>query len=377
MGTWMQRTAQQWLVYTLTNSPFKLGLLGVCQFGPMLLFSLFAGVFVDKFPKKKVLIFTQTILMLQAFILAALVFTNTVRYWHVFILAAVLGLTNTLDMPTRQSFFVELVGREHLMNAIALNSTIVNIARIIGPAVSGVIMVKAGTAFCFLLNGLSFIAVLSGLFMIKPETVNIRKKRGNIFKDIGDGLKYILNNDKLLKAALLMLIVGTFAMNNDVMIPVFAREVLHKQAGGYSLLLSTAGAGSLIGALLVVTKSRRGPKIKVLILSSICTSVLLMSLLLVHNYFATAVLIAGTGFFNIIFLTTTNSTMQLNSDDEYRGRVMSVYTLVNAGTTPFGNFFAGTVTENLGAGMGFFMCGFVTIIMVLGSVFIKRRKSVI
>ena len=191
MGTWMQRTAQQWVFYSITKSAFLLGVLGVFQFTPMLLFSLFAGVFVDRFPKKKLLLITQFLQMMQAFIFAILIWSGNIKYWHVLILAGIYGIVQTFDMPTRQAFFIELVGKDDLISAIGMNSTVVNIARILGPALSGIILLKLGSVFCFLINGVSFIAVLISLISIKSYYASIRKAKCNIIEDITNGLKYI------------------------------------------------------------------------------------------------------------------------------------------------------------------------------------------
>ncbi len=368
LGTWMQRTAQLWLVYSITKSPFLLGILGVFQFGPMLFFSIFAGPLVDRFPKRKLLIITQSILMIQAFILASLVWTKHVQYWHILVLATIMGFVNTLDMPTRQSFIIEMVGKEDLMSGVALNSAIVNLAKIIGPAISGVAIASLGTASSFFLNGISFVAVLSGLFLIKTTEVTIRRKSNSVLSDTFEGLRYIITSPVLLRAILVMLAVGTFAMNSDVIIPVFAKEVVHKGASGYGYLLSAMGIGSLIGAILVSVRSKKVAGGKLLFISAILECLLYIILGFVQDYWLSIVFLLILGFFSVVFMTTANSTVQLNSSSEYRGRAMSVYTLAFAGTTPIGNFFAGTVTEKLGAGAGFFACGFVTIICIAGIV---------
>ncbi|MDP4145829.1 MAG: MFS transporter [Bacillota bacterium] len=376
LGTWMQRTAQQWLVYNITKSPLLLGVLGVVQFAPMLLFSLVAGVFVDRFPKKNLIIVTQIILMFQALVLAVLVWTGNVRYWHILLLAGIMGLVNTIDMPTRQSFIIELVGKKDLMNAIALNSSIVNVARILGPALSGVIMVYLGPAFCFFLNGISFIAVIIGLFKIKVRGAVVRTVRGKVTTDIVEGLKYIAANRVLLGAVLSMFVVGTFSINSDVIIPVMAKEVLHQQAGGYGLLLSAMAVGSFIAAVTVAAKSKKGPNRKFLIACSILVSLSQMIIIFIHSYLLTVIALVFVGFFTISFTTTVNSTIQLNSSSEYRGRVVSVYMLAFNGTTPIGNLFAGDITERFGANAGFFGCGAVTLILMAIVLVFMRHKTI-
>jgi predicted MFS family arabinose efflux permease len=365
LGTWIQRTAQQWLVYSLTKSPLLLGLLGVVQFTPMLLFSLFAGVFIDRFNKKKVLIATQSILMFLAFILSFLVWSGKVQYWHILVIAGIMGFVNTLDMPTRQSFIPELVENKSIVNAIGLNSSVVNVSRIVGPAIAGYVMVKFGPALCFFLNGISFIAVIIGIILIKPTHSYKRKQSGNIFSDVKDGLKYIKSNKVILAAVLSLFAVGTFSMNSDVIIPAFAKVVLHQEAAGYSILLSVMAVGSFIAAFTVATRARKGPSKKLLYGSSILVCLFQIGLLFTHSYLISSVILALVGFFTVAFTTSVNSTIQLNTSNDYRGRVMSVYTLAFNGTTPIGNIFAGAITERFGPNFGFFGCGFVALIFVV------------
>lgn len=365
MGTWMQSTAQQWLVYTLTKSAFLLGILGVFQFGPMLFFSLFAGAVIDRFPKKKILLITQTILMIQAFLMAALVWSGKVQYWQVLILAAILGLSNTFDLPARQSFIIELVGRKDLFNAVALNSATVNLARIAGPAIAGIIMASLGTAFCFFFNGLSFLAVLFGLFQIKTAAFQGNKEKTKVIAEIMDGLRYILANRTILNAILAMLAIGTFAMNTNVLIPVFAKEVLGQGATGYSFLLSALGFGSFVGALLVASYSKQEPTPQLFFFSGFLVAISLIVEGLINSYLLFLLIIFILGFFNITFMTAVNSTIQLNSNNEYRGRAMSVYSLAFVGTTPLGNLFAGAIMEKFGAKAGFLLCGIVSMVLLL------------
>ena len=378
MGTWVQMTAQQWLVYTITKSAFLLGILGVAQFGPMLVLSLFAGVLADRYPKKAILLFTQSALMIQAFILAALVWSGHIHYWQVLFLASTLGLVNTLDMPTRQSFMVELVGREDLTNAIALNSTIVNLARIIGPTIAALLMAGVGAGFCFLLNGISFIPVLIGLSLIRPQTITVAKRTGNMIKSIGEGLKYIIKKPVLACAVLAVLDVGTFTMNTNVLFPVFADQVLHKGVNGYGLLLSAMGIGSLVGALLIATKGHKEPNRRTMFSCALIIAALLMLVFFIRSFSLATIVIACFGFFNIIFMNTVNSTLQLNSSDEYRGLTMSVYTLALGGTTPIGNLFAGGITQKFGPSVGFLMCGAITGILIIAIIgrtrFVERKQ---
>ena len=364
IGTWMQSVGQSWLVLSITKSPFLLGLIGTIQFLPVMFLSLFAGTLVDRFPKKKILIFTQTISMLLALILSILVFSSKIKYWHIVLLALILGFVNTLDMPTRQSFAVEVVGKEDLMNAIALNSAVFNLARVLGPAIGGIMMAYLGAAWCFLLNGLSYIAVIIGLFKISSKPYVRKEQNKNVLKDIGEGIKYIFNTKLLLQSIILILIVGIFIFNFNVLIPVYTKNTLHMEEKAYGFLLSCLGAGSFCGAMAVTFKSKKGPKVKVMYLSAIMTSIFLVLIGITKSYYISALFLFMAGIFNINFSTNANSTLQMNSKDQYRGRVMSVYSLVFAGATPIGNMFAGTTSDKLGANISFFLSGAITLICI-------------
>lgn len=365
IGTWTQRTAQAWLVYNLTKSPFLLGLLGVFQFGPTMLFSLFAGVLVDMFPKRRLLILTQIIFMIQSFILSILVWTGSVKYWHIALLALVFGFAQTLDMPTRQSFVVELVGKEDLMNGISLNSTVINLAKIIGPSFAGIIMLKLGVAACFFINSVSFLPVIYGLYKINVNTVNSNKINGNILKEIKDGVLYIFNDNTLKFTCIIMIIFCTFSANSEVIIPVFASGVLHGGAKEYSFLLSALGIGALTGAIFMAARSKRGPNKYILIGDAIFISFAQILTYFFKQFYIIALIIIFIGFFYLTFLNMANSTLQVNSTNEFRGRVMSVYSLFNVGAAPIGNFFSGAVMEHLGNNMGYLICGLVTLILTI------------
>jgi len=376
IGTWMQNIGQSWLVLSITNSPLLLGVLGVVQFLPMTVFSLFAGVVVDKFPKKKILIFTQFSSMLLALILSLLVFTNTVRYSYILVLAFLLGCVNCIDNPARQSFTVEISGREDLMNAIALNSAIFNLARILGPSIGALVMAYMGAGWCFLLNGLSYIAVIFGLYKITTESY-LRKKmeESNIINEIKDGLNYVKNSRVLFETILMMMIMGIFAFNYNVLVPSYTKLVLFQDEKAYGILMSFLGIGSLIGAIAASMRSKKGLNTKVLLLSSVIISVMMILNGMNRNFAAAAILLAVTGIFNIQFTTTANSTLQLNSENEYRGRVMSVYSLVFGGTIPLGSLFTGLVSDRLGPSQGFFLSGVFMLLMMLAIKFYFNNRT--
>ncbi|ATW26818.1 MFS transporter [Candidatus Formimonas warabiya] len=353
VGTWMQNIGQAWLVLQLTKSAFKLSLVSATQFLPMMLFALFAGTLVDKFPRRRILLITQASLMVLAVTLASLTYFQVVQYWHVLVLALLLGIVNTLDMPTRQSFFVELVGKEDLMNAIALNSTIFNLARMIGPAVAGFLISLVGIAMCFYLNALSFLAVLAGIWMIDtPDRVAAREGTGSIrdiFSDIGEGLRYISQNAIILHPLLLLALISTFVLNFNVLIPVFAKQDLGQNAAGYGFLMTCMGIGSFIGALVLAVRSKTGPRISTLVGGAAGTSLFLLLLGLQHNYILACATLLVMGFCSITFTAMVNSTIQMNSADNMRGRVMSVFSLVFGGVAPIGSLYAGNIMEFLGA----------------------------
>lgn len=369
----MQKTAQVWLVYSVTKSPFLVGLVGVCQFMPMLLFSLVAGSFVDRFPKRKILILTQSLLMLQAVILTILTYSGAVRYWHIIFLSIFLGLTQTIDMPARQSFFIELVGKEDVMNAISLNSTIVNLAKIIGPAISGIVMVKYGAVSCFFINSLSFFAVIVSLFFIKTDNTVSLRIRKTVVKDVGEGLLYIKKNEVLTIAVIFMAVICTFVMNNDVIIPVYAKTVLGMDAGAYSRLMTSAGIGSFIAAIIMASIAKNGIKKRMLIFGAFSSTAIHILMLITKDFYPALLFVAIIGFSNLVFLNITNSIFQIYSSDEYRGRVMSVYSFLVQGSTPFGNFYAGSVMEWFGGVWGFPACGIISLILLIPIVVIKRR----
>ncbi len=321
IGTWMQTVGQAWLVLELTHSALLLGVVGALQFLPVMILSLFGGVLADRVPKCTVLRFTQSFATLQAFILWVLVATGEVRLWHVLILAAMLGLTNSVDMPTRQAFVVEMVGREDLPNAIALNSSIFNMARIFGPGLGGLIIAWLGVAPLFLLNAISFIPVIIGLFLIDTKGLYAQVKRVTAQKDaprpstlqsLREGLAYVVHSPAILLIVAVIGVISLFGINFNVVLPLFATDVLHVGAAGMFCALE---------ALFAIS----------------------------HWYPLSLLLIAGVGFAQIAFSATANTILQTVTPDKLRGRVMSVYLTVFAGSTPLGNLFTGGLAHLSGA----------------------------
>lgn len=375
IGTWMQNIAQSWLVLTLTGSPFLLGLLGAVQFLPITCFSLFAGVWIDRFPKKDILMATQTVSMSLALAMSALCFTHTVRYEFVLILSFLLGLTNAFDMPTRQSINIEIVGKEDLTNAIALNSTTFNLARIIGPSIGAVLMALLGPSWCFLLNGLSFLPVLFVLPRIKTVPYVRQKSNTGVLSQIKEGILYMAKDRVLAETILLVTVVGTLAYNYNILLPVLTRDVLHMGERTYGALMSCVGVGSLIGALVMSLFSKGGPRRQILKVSSLAVSVLLGLNGLTHSPLLLGTLLAATGCGSILLMTNSNSLLQLQARDEYRARVMSVYSFVFAGSTPVGNMITGSLANNFGADSAFLITGLLSLVPCAAIIFMFYSKA--
>lgn len=382
VGTWMQNIGQAWLVLKLTNSPFLLGLITTLQTLPVLLFALFAGVYVDRFPKRKLVIFSQSGLMTIAFILAILTLTNTVKYWHVAVLAVILGFLNTIDNPSRQSLMIELVGKDDLLNAIALNSSVFNLARIIGPAVAGILIGYFGLGLCFLFNGISFIAVLIGLFMMKMDEANLRKEDqpkginpAGVMGDMKEGFSYLSQKPNIFTPLLLMLFLNVFAMNFNVLVPVFIKIDLGMQASHYGLMMTAMGIGALLGALTLATKVHQ-PQMKYLFMGAFGLSLFQGILGMIHSYIADMVLLGITGYFMIIFTAMCNSIIQVNAENYIRGRIMSFYTLVFIGMTTFGSMFAGSLSEYHGADSTFIVSGIIGVVSCVVIYFFGKKRGI-
>jgi len=357
IGTWMQTTGQAWLVLQLTHSAWLLGLVGALQFLPVMLLALFGGVIADRVPKKNLLLFTQSFATLQAILLWVLVFTGTVQLWHILVLALMLGVTNALDMPTRQAFVVEMVGREDLPNAVALNSSLFNMARIVGPGLGGLLIAWLGVTPLFLLNAISFVPVLIGLALIDPSQLHSLVKpviagtvvqKQSTMQSLREGLAYIAKTPSVLLIIIVIGAVSLFGINFNVVLPLFATDVLHAGPVGFGLLSSAIGFGALVSALWLAWGNKT-PSIQQMLLGAIIFSVLEACFALAHLYVLSMILIAAVGFAQITFSATANTTLQTVTPDHLRGRVLSVYMLVFAGSVPLGNLFTGGLAHLYGA----------------------------
>ncbi len=366
-GTWMQTTAQAWLVLKLTNSSIALGTVVFLQFLPITLLTLFGGVFADRLPKRGVLFWTQTIAAVQAFVLAGLVLTGTEQLWEIYVLAALLGTVNAFDNPTRQAFVSELVGKDRLQNAVALNSSLFNTARIIGPALGGIVISAIGIWQAFLLNGLSFIPVIVGLALMRQSEFfpAERPPRENVFRQVGQGLRYAVQTPKIFLVMLTMAVVGTFGYNYNTILPLLAKYVLRAGATGLGVLTSAVGLGSLIAALVVASQRRTSERV-------LLGAGLIFSLLLIAVGFSswlplTLTLLVLMGATGIVYTATSNTSLQMTAPGPLRGRVLSLYFLLFAGTTPIGGYLVGLLSARFGVQPTIVLMGTICTLGVLGA----------
>jgi MFS family permease len=348
VGMWMQSAAQSWLVYDLTGSKAMLGAVGLAGSLPILLVSIYGGLLADRFPRKGIIIVTQVIAAMLALILATLVLTGSVHVWHIVVLAALLGTVAGLEMPARQAFVIEMVGRPDLMNAIALNSTVFHAARILGPAVAGLIIAAYGTGPCFLVNGLSYTAVLAALLAMRLDARTQLPPQGSLWAQSTEGFRVVARNRGVLGLLILTLTVGVFGWSYVVLLPAVARDTLEAGPGGYGLLMSSTGVGSVIGALLIASfrEVRDG---RVLVTASILVYSAAVSVFAATTRFDIAILaLAPAGMGLTAFFSLTNTLIQASVDDNVRGRVMGVYTLVFGAMLPLGALQAGALAEAIG-----------------------------
>jgi MFS family permease len=375
VGTWMQFIARGWLVLELTHSPFWLGMVGFANAFPVLLLSLWGGVIADRFPKRTLIILTQAISMVMAFVLAALVFTRTIEVWHVIAVSLVLGTVFAFDAPARQSYTVELVGKGDLMNAVALNSAIFNGARVLGPAIGAGVLAWQGAGMAFLLNGLSYLAVLYGLLRIDvrdaPRTQGNQRSSGQIL----EGLRYVRHHSTIGVLMLLIATVSIFAFPYATLMPIFADDILHVGQQGYGMLMTLSGIGSLIGALSLTVQSGRASvqRGRIILLGAIGLPLFLGTFALSHNYLVSLAMLMGVGWTMISINATTNTIIQTEVPDELRGRVNGVFAFLFIGVAPLGNLQAGIIADHFGADAAVFIGAVITGLVVLVVLLRKRQ----
>lgn len=343
VGTWMQSTAQAWLVYQLTNSPFALGLVTTLQFLPVMLFSLFGGVIADRLPKRRLMVITQTLLLLQAAVFGALVATGVIQVWHIYVLAIIQGLVNVVDNPVRQAIPVELVGREDVGNAVALNSMLFNAARIVGPSLAGIIIATRGIAPALYINAASYIAVIAALLMMNAGEFHIRPPRPKqaALHELTEGLSYVLKTPVILTILIVVATIGTFGYNFSTVLPLLAGFVLHTDAAGFGALSTAFGMGSFIGAAFIAYSAN--VSLKRLFIGSTAFAATLGALAFTRVIVLSEGILILLGVAGIVFTTTANTLLQVSVPDELRGRVMSLYVLFFVGSTPIGAFLTGAL----------------------------------
>src|SRR6202165_2653292 len=348
-GTWMQSMAQAWLVYRLTGSSLLLGSVGFASQIPVFLVAPIGGIVADRMNRHRVVIGTQVASMILALILAALTLGHLVQVWHVFVLAALLGVVNAFDIPARQSFLVDMVGKEDLMNAIALNSTMFNRARIIGPSIAGILVARIGEGWCFLANGLSYIAVIIGLLMMRVTKPARLASHGPAMTHLIEGYRFARHTAPIRSLLLLLGLVSLVAMAYSVLMPVFADQILHGGARGLGILMGATGVGAMLGALTLATRSGVLGLGRWVAFSCGGFGLSLALFSFSHHFWLSAAWLLPVGFCMMLGMSSSNTLIQAMTPDHLRGRVMAMYTMMFMGMAPFGSLFAGASAEHLGA----------------------------
>jgi MFS family permease len=349
IGTWMQTVAQAWLVYRLTHSSLLLGSVGFASQIPVFLFAPIGGTLADRANRQRVVIGTQTASMILAFILAALTLTGTVQVWHIFVLASLLGLVNAFDIPARQAFLVEMVGREDLMNAIALNSSMFNGARVVGPAIAGILVARIGEGWCFLANAASYIAVIVGLLLMRVQTASRKGKDSSALEDILEGIGFARRAAPIRSLLLLLGLISLVGMPYAVLMPVFADRILHGGARGLGILMGAAGVGALFGALTLALRSGLKGLGSWIVACCAGFGVSLFAFSFSRSFWLSAALLVPVGYCMMLQMACSNTLIQAMVPDQLRGRVMALYSMMFMGMAPFGAFLGGALAEKLGA----------------------------
>ena len=357
-GTWMQTVAQSWLVLKLSNSPLMLGVVTFANYLPILLVALFAGVVVDHVDRRRLIIVAQVLMMLSAFVLAALTWTGAVRVEHVVILAAFNGIVSSFDMPGRQAFVVEMVGMDDLPNAIALNSMMFNGARTIGPAVAGMLIYMVGTATCFFLNGISYLAVIGSLFAMRLPRRAVERVGVEMLRRVREGMTYVWEHRPSRYLLLVVAINSGLGMQYSVLMPVFAENILHAGSRGYGILMGAQGVGAVAGAVALAWRSGTPRGLR----QSLTLGLFMTAIAIIAFGFSSSMtfslitqLFIGAGLIN--YMATTNTMLQIFVSDELRGRIMSFYTLSFIGISPLGALMVGYIGERMGAPAAVVICG--------------------
>ena len=370
IGTWMQSVGQAWLVLEMTNDPVALGLVAAAQFMPVLILGLFGGIVADAVSKRRALFITQTAAGLLALTLALLVLAGIVQVWQVFVLALLLGVVNAFDMPIRQSFVIEMVGREDIANAVALNSAVFNLTRIIGPAIAGLLIAAIGIAPLFFINAATYVAMIIALLLMRAHALHppiarmeLERNFRSVFDRLVEGLRYVRGDKPIFLAISILGVVSVFALNFSVMIPLVARDLLGGDADTYGFLMAATGVGSLLSALTIAFGAR--PTMRRLLVGAGVIGISMIGLGISRNLFLSLGLMFLAGWGTIAMAATCNTLIQLNVPDVLRGRVASVYTTVFAGSTPFGGLFSGVLAALGGPGAALVVGGSLAVVAAL------------
>jgi len=358
-GTWMQTVAQSWLVLQLTDSPLRLGLIGTFQFAPLLLFSLLAGAVADRLPKRRLLVAAQSTQAGLALVLATLIWTGRVQYWHVAGVALLWGCVNAIDQPARQSFVVSLVGRSDLVSAVGLNSAAFNGARIIGPAIGGVLIARAGIAPAFALNAVAFLVAISALLTVRARGAAAPRGTTTVAEEIAEGVAYAVRAPRVRLVLGLLLITSFCVFNFTVYVPLLARNVLGLGSEGFGFLMTALGVGAVAAGLSLGWIGTAPPSLGTMALALGAALTGLVTLSAARHFWVAAVLLAAVGFAATTTTAACNTSLQLLAPDALRGRVMSLYTLVSGGVFPIGAFWVGAVSEARGVSIAFLVNGLV------------------
>jgi MFS family permease len=369
IGTWMQSTAQLWLVYKLTNSAALLGVFGFANQIPILVLASVGGYIGDRYNRHLGVICTQTASMMLAFTLAALTFTHLVQVWHLILIAFLVGIVNAFDVPIRQAFLVQMAGKEDLPNAIALNSSMFNSARVIGPPIAGFVIAYVHEGWCFFLNGVSFVAVIVALLAMRIPKMERKPVQGSPMRNFLEGFRFAMGDLPIRSSLLLLSVLSLFGLQYSVFLPVFARDVLHHGALGFSVLLSTAGVGAALGALQFASRTSFTGMARWIATMSVICSVSLIVFSESHVFWLSAAVLFVIGFAATSLMAATNTTVQNRVPDELRGRVMAVYATMFMGVQPIGALIAGGFAKHIGAPRTLLVFGVIVLMASLVFVF--------
>lgn len=371
VGTWIQRIAMPWLVYDLSHSVVLLGIVGFAGQIPTFLLASFAGVIIDRHNRYRILIATQVLAMIQALVLAVLVFTGAIQIWHILALSIMLGLINAFDSPTRQSFMIEMVdGKENLSNAIALNSSMVNGARLLGPSIAGILISITGEATCFLINGLSYFVVIFSLLQMRVKPKTIARKSTKVWSELKEGFRYTFGFKPIKYIISLLALVSLMGMPFSVLMPVFAKEILHGDSHTFGFLMGASGLGALSGALYLASRKNAAGLEKLIPFSAVVFGSGLILLAASRIFWLATLVMVLTGAGMMLVMASSNTVIQSVIDDSKRGRVMSFYAMAFMGTAPFGSLLAGSLAKIIGTPLTLAMGGASCII---GAVFYLRK----